>query len=66
MDFGSIKNVGVGAIETVIKEREQNGKFASFTDFCERIEQGTVNKKCIECLIKAGCFDEMGQTRATL
>ena len=64
--LGSIKNVGVGAIETVIKERTQNGNFTSFTDFCERIEQGTVNKKCIECLIKAGCFDEMGQTRATL
>ncbi len=64
--LGSIKNVGVGAIETVMKERNQNGKFSSFTDFCERIEQGTVNKKCIECLIKAGCFDEMGQTRATL
>ena len=64
--LGSIKNVGVGAIDTVIKEREQNGKFTSFTDFCERIEQGTVNKKCVECLIKAGCFDEMGQTRATL
>ena len=64
--LGSIKNVGVGAIETMMKERNQNGKFSSFTDFCERIEQGTVNKKCIECLIKAGCFDEMGQTRATL
>ena len=64
--LGSIKNVGVSAIETVIKERNKNGEFASFTDFCERIQSGTVNKKCIECLIKAGCFDEMKQTRATL
>ena len=64
--LGSIKNVGVSAIETVIKEREENGEFKSFTDFCERIQSGTVNKKCIECLIKAGCFDEMNQTRATL
>ena len=64
--LGSIKNVGVAAIETVIKEREEKGDFKSFTDFCERIASGTVNKKCVECLIKAGCFDEMNQTRATL
>ena len=64
--LGSIKNVGVAAIETVIEERTKNGEFESFTDFCERIQSGTVNKKCIECLIKAGCFDEMNQTRATL
>ena len=64
--LGSIKNVGVSAIETVIAERIKNGEFKSFTDFCERIRSGTVNKKCIECLIKAGCFDSMSQTRATL
>ncbi len=64
--LGSIKNVGVAAIETVIEERNKNGNFESFTDFCERIQSGTINKKCIECLIKAGCFDEMKQTRATL
>ena len=64
--LGSIKNVGVSAIETVIEERRKKGEFISFTDFCERIQSGTVNKKCIECLIKAGCFDEMNQTRATL
>ena len=64
--LGSIKNVGISAIETVISERERNGEFESFTDFCERIQSGIVNRKCIECLIKAGCFDEMNQTRATL
>ncbi len=64
--LGSIKNVGISAIETVISEREKNGEYKSFTDFCERIQSGTVNRKCIECLIKAGCFDEMNQTRATL
>ena len=42
--LGSIKNVGVAAIENVIKEREENGDFKSFTDFCERIASGTVNK----------------------
>ena len=43
-----------------------NGKFISFTDFCERIQEESINKKCIESLIKAGAFDSFGQTRKTL
>lgn len=64
--LGSIKNVGIAPIEAIIKEREKNGKYESFTSFCERISQEAVNKKCIESLIKAGVFDEFNQTRATL
>ena len=64
--LGSIKNVGVAAVEFVVKERKENGEYKSFTEFCERIQGEAVNKKCIESLIKAGCFDEFGQTRATL
>ncbi|MCI9063003.1 MAG: DNA polymerase III subunit alpha [Clostridia bacterium] len=64
--LGSIKNVGSPPIEAIIKEREANGPFESFTDFCERISDEAVNKKCIESLIKAGAFDEFEQTRATL
>ena len=64
--LGSIKNVGEPPIEAIVKEREANGVFESFTDFCERISDEAVNKKCIESLIKAGCFDEFEQTRATL
>ena len=64
--LGSIKNVGIAPVEEIIKEREENGKYESFTSFCERIADGAVNKKCIESLIKAGVFDEFNQTRATL
>ena len=64
--LGSIKNVGTNAVETIVKERKENGDYTSFTDFCERIQSETVNKKCIESLIKAGAFDEFGQTRSTL
>ncbi len=38
----------------------------SFTDFAERMQGEAVNKKCIESLIKAGAFDELGETRHTL
>ena len=48
------------------KERRENGPYKSFTDFCERIAEEAVNKKCIESLIKAGAFDEFEQTRSTL
>lgn len=64
--MGSIKNVGLVAIENIVRERTENGEFKDFTDFCERIYGEQVNKKCIESLIKAGAFDEFGKTRATL
>ena len=64
--LGSIKNVGTVPVDNIVKERNQNGPFKSFTDFCERIADEAVNKKCIESLIKAGAFDEFEQTRSTL
>ena len=64
--LGSVKNVGIQAVESIVKEREENGLYKSFTDFCERIQKEAVNKKCIESLIKAGAFDEFEQTRSTL
>ncbi len=64
--LGSIKNVGISAIDSIVAEREQNGEYKDFTDFAERIYGESVNKKCIESLIKSGAFDNLGQTRSTL
>ena len=64
--LGSIKNVGIAAVEAIVKDRKTNGEFESFTDFCERVQGESVNKKCIESLIRAGAFDNFKQTRATL
>ena len=64
--LGSIKNVGTVPVENIVKERKENGEYKGFTDFCERIADTQVNKKCVESLIKAGVFDEFEQTRATL
>ena len=64
--LGSIKNVGVAVVEELVKEREENGLYKDFIDFCERIKDYSINKKCIESLIKAGAFDEFGKTRRTL
>ena len=64
--LGSIKNVGTVPVDNIVKEREKNGPYKSFTDFCERIADESVNKKCVESLIKAGAFEEFEQTRSTL
>ena len=64
--LGSVKNVGIAAVNAIVKEREENGDYESFTDFCERLKNEAVNKKCIESLIRAGAFDQFEQTRATL
>ncbi len=64
--MGSIKNVGNSAVEEIVKIRKEGGEFKDFSDFCERIQNSQVNKRCIESLIKAGAFDSLGQTRKTL
>lgn len=66
MDFGSIKNVGMTPVNNIVRERNENGPYKNFTDFCERIAEESVNKKCVESLIKAGAFSEFEQTRSTL
>lgn len=59
----AIKNLGRNAIRSVINERNQNGKFTSFENFCERIVGKDVNRRAVESLIKCGAFDNLGHTR---
>jgi len=64
--LGSIKNVGISAVNTIVEERNKKGEFKGIVDFLERIAGEAVNKKCVESLIRAGAFDEFEQARATL
>jgi len=64
--LATIKNVGENVINLITEERVKNGEFKDFIDFCERMSYDSVNKKCIESLIRAGVFDELGKTRSTL
>ncbi len=61
----AIKNVGSGAIQHVIREREENGPFKSVEDLCRRVNLAGVNKRALESLIKAGALDSLGE-RGTL
>ncbi len=64
--LAAIKSVGNNAVRAIIKERERNGKYKSLFDFCERSEPGILNKSLMEALIRAGTFDSMGYSRASL
>jgi DNA polymerase III subunit alpha len=64
--LAAIKNVGATAIESIVKTREADGRFPSLEDFCARVDLRLVNRRVIECLIKAGAFDSLQSTRAGL
>lgn len=62
----AIKNIGETAIESVIKTRNEFGKYSSIFDFCKRVDLRKVNKRAIESLIKSGAFDTTGTKRSQL
>jgi DNA polymerase-3 subunit alpha len=64
--LGAVKNVGHGAVEAIVRAREEGGAFSSIYKFCERINLGNVNRRVIESLIKAGALDSTGANRAQL
>lgn len=58
--LGALKNIGVGFIEAVVRERETGGEFASLDDFITRMSGRELNRRQLEALIKAGAFDGLG------
>jgi DNA polymerase-3 subunit alpha len=64
--LGALKGTGQGAIEAIVAEREANGPFKSFFEFCSRVDRKQVNKRVVEALIKAGAFDALEPHRAGL
>jgi len=64
--LAAIKHVGESAMESAIREREQQGHFTSLEDFCSRLDSRVTNRKILESLIKTGAFDFLGRDRAEL
>jgi DNA polymerase-3 subunit alpha len=62
----AIRNVGANVVEAIVETRESQGRFVSFTDFLQKVPAVVCNKRTVESLIKAGAFDELGQTRRSL
>lgn len=61
-----IKGVGLGAADSIVREREANGPFSDITDFCARLEGACANRRVLESLIRAGAMDGFGLHRARL
>lgn len=64
--LASIKQVGEGVIEDIIKEREENGEYKSIYDYIKRVDVKCTNKRTLEGLIKAGAFSTIEKSRKQL
>ena len=64
--LAAIKQVGEGVVESIIKEREENGEFTSIYDFCKRVDPKCNNKRVLEGLIKSGAFSNIEKSRKQL
>lgn len=64
--LSAIRNVGAGVVEDIIAARKERGEFTSFTDFLDKVPLSVCRKNTIECLIKAGAFDNLHPSRAAL
>jgi len=54
--LSAIKSVGRPVIESLVREREENGQYRSLKDFMER-NSPQMNKRAVENFIKAGALD---------
>ena len=64
--LAAVRNVGEGLVDRIVAEREANGPFTDFYDFCQRVDPVVLNKRTVESLIKAGAFDSLGHPRQGL
>ena len=64
--LGAIKGVGIKSMELLVDERNKNGKFTDIINFMSRLNGEVINKRQLEKLIQAGCFDNIEKNRAKL
>jgi DNA polymerase-3 subunit alpha len=64
--LAAIKQVGEGALASIILARKEGGPFASLADFCTRVDLKVVNKRVVENLIWGGAFNNLGRCRSQI
>jgi len=64
--LSAIKNVGEGAIRSILEARHGSGELKSLHALCEAVDSRVVNKRVLEALIKSGSLDSMGARRSQL
>jgi DNA polymerase-3 subunit alpha len=62
----AVKNVGEGAIQSIIEARQEGGDFRSLADFCSRVDLRLVNKRVMESLVKVGAMSRFGHAAQLL
>jgi DNA polymerase III subunit alpha len=62
--LAALKNVGGGAVQQMVTEREQGGPFKSLAEFARRVDPKAMNRRAMESMIKAGAFDSLSNNRA--
>ena len=62
--LGALKNVGLQAMEDLVREREDGGAFRDLDDFARRIDPKSLNKRGLEGLVRAGAFDALSLDRS--
>ena len=64
--LAAIRNVGRGAMEALVAEREAHGPFRDLSDLAARLDVRIINRRQFENLIAAGAFDRLEPNRAAL
>jgi len=64
--LAAVRNVGESLVERIVSERNAEGPFADFYDFCRRVDPIVLNRRTIESLVKAGAFDSLNHPRQGL
>src|SRR5436190_13145529 len=62
--LAAIKGIGIASVNAIMKAREP-GPFKSLFDFCERLDEGGINKRVLEGLVCSGAFDSLKPAEAT-
>ncbi len=64
--LAALKNIGSGAVEAIVRERDENGPFEDLSDFARRLEPKSLNRRGLETLSSAGAFDSLEPDRANV
>jgi DNA polymerase-3 subunit alpha len=64
--LAALKNIGAGAVETIVSARATSGPYKTLADFANRIDPKSLNKRGIETLAKGGAFDGLHNNRAVV
>jgi len=62
----AVKGMGQSVIDSIVTEREENGKFKDLFEFCKRLYGKNISRRNIESLIGSGAFDVFGYNRREL